>query len=111
MNSRSSADRSVVDPPPHFYGVTLFLVQSSHLAVTFWVTVLGVSWLQLKVLDGEKDQRELEAAELQARLTMEEQKEEERGKDFVSLKQKLNEAETARESLKREVSMNKRVKK
>uniref|UniRef100_A0A3P9BZZ5 Ciliary rootlet coiled-coil, rootletin n=1 Tax=Maylandia zebra TaxID=106582 RepID=A0A3P9BZZ5_9CICH len=60
-------------------------------------------WLQLKVLDGEKEQKEREVAELQTRLSLEEQRDEERGKEVFTLKQKLAEAETARESLKKEV--------
>lgn len=62
-------------------------------------------WLQLKVLDGEKEQKEREVAELQTRLSLEEQRDEERGKEVFTLKQKLAEAETARESLKKEVRM------
>lgn len=62
-------------------------------------------WLQLKVLDGEKEQKEREVAELQTRLSLEEQRDEERGKEVFALKQKLAEAETARESLKKEVRM------
>lgn len=60
---------------------------------------------QLKVLDGEKEQKEREVAELQTRLSLEEQRDEERGKEVFTLKQKLAESETARESLKKEVRM------
>lgn len=42
-------------------------------------------------------------AELQARLSVEEQREEERGKEGVTLRQKLNDAEAVRDSLKKEV--------
>lgn len=42
-------------------------------------------------------------AELQTRLALDERREEERGKEFFSLKQKLTEAETTRDSLKKEV--------
>lgn len=59
--------------------------------------------LQLKVVEGEKQQREKEASELQTRLSLEEQREEERGKDAVCFRQRLAEAEAARETLKREV--------
>lgn len=44
-------------------------------------------------------------AELQTRLSLDEQREEERGREVFSLKQKLNEAETIRDSLKKEVRM------
>lgn len=67
--------------------------------------MLCFSWLQLKVLDGEKEQKGREVAELQTRLSLEEQREEERGKEVFTLKQKLTEAETARNSLKKEVRM------
>ncbi len=67
--------------------------------------MLCVSWLQLKVLDGEKEQKGREVAELQTRLSLEEQREEERAKEVFTLKQKLTEAETARDSLKKEVRM------
>lgn len=63
------------------------------------------SWLQLKVLDGEKEQKGREVAELQTRLLLEEQREEEKGREVFSLKQRLTEAETARDSLKKEVRM------
>lgn len=42
-------------------------------------------------------------AELQTRLTLEEQREEERGKEAFTFKLKLTEAEMARDSLKKEV--------
>lgn len=42
-------------------------------------------------------------AELQARLSVEEQREEERGKEGLTLRQKLNDAEAVRDSLKKEV--------
>ncbi len=44
-------------------------------------------------------------AELQTRLSLEEQREEERGKEVFTFKQKLTEAETARDSLKKEVRL------
>lgn len=66
---------------------------------------MSISWLQLKVLDGEKEQKGREVAELQTRLSLEEQREEERGKEVFTLKQKLAEAETTRDSLKKEVRM------
>lgn len=80
-------------------------------AVKFWgfpcwsdgAVILCFSWLQLKVLDVEKEQKGKEVAELQTRLSLEEQREEERGKDIFTLKQKLSEAETVRDSLKKEV--------
>jgi len=65
--------------------------------------MLCFSWLQLKVLDGEKEHRGREVAELQTRLSLEEQREEEKGKEVFTLRQKLTEAETARDSLKKEV--------
>lgn len=46
-------------------------------------------------------------AELQTRLALEEQREEEKGKEAFALKQKLTEAEMARDSLKKEVRMEK----
>ena len=51
----------------------------------------------------EKEQRGMEVAELQTRLSVEEQRDEERVKEVFVLKQKLNEAEATRESLKKEV--------
>lgn len=63
------------------------------------------TWLQLKILDGEKEQKGREVAELQTRLLLEEQREEEKGKELFTLKHKLTEAETAREFLKKEVSI------
>lgn len=59
----------------------------------------------MKVLDGEKEQKGREVAELQTRLSLEEQREEERGRAMFSLKQKLVEADTARISIKKEVRM------
>jgi len=64
-----------------------------------------VSVLQVKLLDGEREQRGREAAELQARLSLEEQRDEERGKENFLLKQRLSEAESARNSLKKEVCL------
>lgn len=51
----------------------------------------------------EKEQKAREVAELQTRLALEEQREEEKGKEAFALKQKLAEAEVSREALKREV--------
>lgn len=51
----------------------------------------------------EKEQKGQEVAELQTRLALEEQREEEKGKEAFVLKQKLAEAEASRDSLKREV--------
>ena len=59
--------------------------------------------VQVKVLDGAREQRVKEAAELQSRLSLEEQRDEERGKENFLLKQKLSEAESAKNSLKKEV--------
>ena len=59
--------------------------------------------VQVKVVDGEREQRVKEVAELQARLSLEEQRDEERGKENFLLKQKLSEAESARVSMKKEV--------
>lgn len=53
----------------------------------------------------EKEQKEREVAELQTRLALEEQREEEKGKEAFTLKQKLAEAEVSRDSLKREVGL------
>lgn len=64
-----------------------------------------LSFFQLKILDGEKEQRSREVAELQTRLSLEEQREEERMKEVFIHKQKLTEAETARDSLKKEVKI------
>lgn len=44
-------------------------------------------------------------AELQNRLLLDEQRDEERGKEIFTLKQKLSEAETVRDSFKKEVRM------
>lgn len=44
-------------------------------------------------------------SELQTRLLLEEQREEEKGKELFALKHKLTEAETAREILKKEASI------
>lgn len=106
-NSRSSADRSDM---LHFLlhtSVTFRkkLCFQSRLHICDCVVILCLLWLQLKVLDGEKEQREREVVELQTRLSLEEQREEERGKEVFTLKQKLTEAETARGSLKKEVRM------
>lgn len=60
---------------------------------------------QLKVVDGEKEQKEREAAELQTRLLLQEQREEEKAKELFTLRHKLTEAETARDFLKKEVRM------
>lgn len=60
-------------------------------------------WLQVKVLDGEKEQKGREVAELLARLSLEEQRDEERGREVLALKLKLTEAETARNTMKKEV--------
>lgn len=66
---------------------------------------MGFTLLQLKVLDGEKEQKEREVAELQTRLLLEEQREEEKGKELFTVRHKLTEAETARDFLKKEVRM------
>ena len=95
-NCRSNADRSVV-PPSH-------LCQQTS-SVSGFSLMRCFSWLQLKVLDGEKEQKGREVAELQTRLSLEEQREEEKGREVFSLKQRLTEAETARDSLKKEVRM------
>lgn len=57
--------------------------------------------VQVKQLDGEWEQRGKEAAGLQARLLLEV----ERGKENDLLKQHLAEAESARNSLKKEVCL------
>lgn len=57
----------------------------------------------MKVLDGEREQRSREVAELQTRLSVEEQREEERARELFSFKQKLTEAETAKNSIRKEV--------
>lgn len=59
--------------------------------------------VQVKVVDVEREQKVREVAELQTRLSLELQKEEERGKELFSIKQKLTEAEAARNSLRKEV--------
>lgn len=59
--------------------------------------------MKLKVVDVEREQKAREVAELQTRLSLEEQKEEERGKELFSIKQKLTEAEAIKNSLKKEV--------
>lgn len=58
---------------------------------------------QLKLVDGEKEQKEREAAELQTRLLLEEQREEEKARELFTVRHKLTEAETARDFLKKEV--------
>lgn len=58
---------------------------------------------QVKVVDVEREQKAREVAELQTRLSLEEQKEEERAKELFSIKQKLTEAEAARNSFRKEV--------
>lgn len=102
-NSRSYAGRSVAPPPSRCdiqkEALLSIWTQSDH------VVMLCFTWLQLKVLDVEKEQKGREVAELQTRLALEEQREEERGKEAFTLKQKLTEAETARDSLKKEVRM------
>lgn len=65
--------------------------------------LLCFSLLQLKVLDGEKEQKGREVAELQARLSLEEQREEERGKEVFTLKQRLTQVEMTRDAVKKEV--------
>lgn len=62
--------------------------------------------VQVKRMDKEWEQRgKEEAAGLQARLSLEEQRDEERGKENFLLKQHLAEAESARNSLKKEVCL------
>lgn len=51
----------------------------------------------------EKEQKGQEVAELQSRLALEEQREEEKNKGAFALKQRLAETEASRDSLKREV--------
>lgn len=55
------------------------------------------------MVDVEREKKAREVAELQTRLSLEEQKEEERGKELFSIKQKLAEAEAARNTLRKEV--------
>lgn len=55
------------------------------------------------MVDVEREQKAREVAELQTRLSLEEQKEEERGKELFSIKQKVAEAEAARNTLRKEV--------
>lgn len=59
--------------------------------------------VKMKVVDVEREQKAREVAGLQTRLSLEEQKEEERVKELFTIKQKLTEAEAARNSLKKEV--------
>lgn len=59
--------------------------------------------VQVKVVDVEREQKAREVAELQTRLSLEEQKDEERGKELFLIKQKLSETEAARNSLRKEV--------
>lgn len=56
-------------------------------------------------MDGEKEQKEREVAELQTRLLLEEQREEEKAKELFAVRHKFTEAETARDFLKKEVRM------
>lgn len=58
---------------------------------------------QVKVLDVEREQKGKQLAELQARLSVEEQKDEERARELISLKQRLADNETSRSSLQKEV--------
>lgn len=70
--------------------------------------MLCLSLVQLKVVDGEKEQKEREAAELQTRLLLAEQREEEKAKELFTVRHKLTEAETARDFLKKEVRVARR---
>lgn len=58
---------------------------------------------QVKVLDAEREQTGKQVAELQTRLSVEDQRDEERAKELISLKQKLTDTETSRNALQREV--------
>lgn len=61
-------------------------------------------FFQLKVLDDEGVKRSRDLAEVQARLSLYEQREEEARRDGFSLKQKLLETESGREAARKEVS-------
>lgn len=58
---------------------------------------------QVKVLDAEREQKAKQTAELQTRLSAEDQKDEERARELISLKQRLADTETSRTSLQKEV--------
>lgn len=58
---------------------------------------------QVKVLDAEREQKDKQTAELQTRLSAEDQKDEERARELISLKQRLADTETSRNSLQKEV--------
>lgn len=58
---------------------------------------------QVKVLDAEREQTGKQMAELQTRLSGEDQKDEERARELISLKQKLTDTETTRNALQKEV--------
>lgn len=58
---------------------------------------------QVKLLDVEREQKGKQLAELQTRLSLEEHKDEERARELISLKQRLADSETSRNSLQKEV--------
>lgn len=58
---------------------------------------------QVKLLDVEREQKGKQLAELQTRLSLEEHKDEERARELISLKQRLTDSETSRNSLQKEV--------
>lgn len=58
---------------------------------------------QVKVLDAEREQMGKQVAELQTRLSAEDQRDEERAKELIALKQKLTDTETSRHALQKEV--------
>ncbi len=58
---------------------------------------------QVKLLDVEREQKTKQLCELQTRLSLDEQKDEERARELISLKQRLAETEASRNSLQKEV--------
>lgn len=60
---------------------------------------------QIKMLDSENTKKSKEVAELQARVAVDEQREEETRRESFGLKQKIVESEASRESAKKEVSV------
>lgn len=58
---------------------------------------------QVKVLDTDREQMGRQVAELQTRLSAEDQRDEERAKEMITLKLKLSETETSRNALQKDV--------
>lgn len=59
----------------------------------------------MKVLDGDREKRSREVEELRGQVSLEEQREEDRGKEILALKRRLAEAEEAGNLLRKEVQL------